>query len=360
MKRPVVLGLAVVAALAAGWALWQPSSISSATAQQSQELLSATLTGTTMGTRYTVKLVAPRDPADPSFKQLKTQVDARLAAINSVMSTWDKNSELSLFNKNPSTEPIKVSAELKAITEESLALSRLSGGAFDVTVGPAVNAWGFGPKGAKGKVPSKEQLEQLKASVGFDKLTPSKDSNFIKKAHPKVYVDLSAIAKGYGVDEVAKVLDQRHIIRYMVEIGGEMRVSGLNGQDRPWRVGIEKPDPKEKGEIARIVPLTNMAVATSGSYRNFIKKGGKQFSHTIDPKTLSPVQHNIVSVTVFHPSAMLADGLATALMALGQDKGLALAKKEQIPAYFIVKQGDEFVTLSTASFNSDGKVKLKL
>lgn len=370
MKRPVALGLAVAVALAAGWTLWSSqSSFSSSAANAAEkdagaELLSATLTGTTMGTTYTIKLVAPRDQADPTFKGLKTVIDKRLAGVNKVMSTWDPSSELSLFNKNTSTQPVTISAELATVVKESLALSRLSDGAFDVTVGPAVNAWGFGPRSAKGKkdrvltLPKKGELKEMAKYVGFKKLTLKENS--LTKADARVYVDLSAIAKGYGVDEVAKLLDQRQIDRYMIEIGGEMRVSGTNGQDRPWQVGIEKPSPGSQGEIAQIVPLTNMAVATSGSYRNFIKRGGKQFSHTIDPKTLTPIQHNVVSVTVFHPSAMLADGLATALMALGPEKGLALARKEQIPAYYIVKDGDEFKSFGTATFSDDGKVKAVL
>lgn len=367
MKRSAVLGLAAIATLAAGWALWQSPSLSSSTAsasqQQSTELLAATLTGTTMGTSYTIKLVAPRDAKDPGFKTLKGTIDARLKEVNAVMSTWDPKSELSLFNKNAVTKPVAVSAELARVVKESLALSRLSDGAFDVTVGPAVNAWGFGPrkKGADKALPGPKELAALSQIVGYRKLVlkEGQKESTLKKAHGKVYVDLSAIAKGYGVDEVAKILDGRQISRYMVEIGGEMRVSGLNGQDRPWQVGIEKPSPDSKGEVARIVPLTNMAVATSGSYRNFIKKGGKQYSHTIDPKTLRPVRHNIVSVTVFHPSAMLADGLATALMALGQDKGLELARRERIPAYFIVKTTEGFQTMGTAMFSKDGKVKVE-
>lgn len=357
MKLPVFLGLAVTAALV-GAGLWQAnSSQTPAAATQQQELLSATLTGKTMGTSYSIKLVAPRDPQDPALKKLKAAIDERLVAVNKVMSTWDKSSELSLFNQNPATTPVAISAELALVVKESLALSRLSQGAFDVTVGPAVNAWGFGPWKKPKTLPTDKDLAKLKQYVGFGKL--SLEEQQLTKAHSKVYVDLSAIAKGYGVDEVAKLLEQRQISRYLVEIGGEMRVSGLSGRERPWQVGIEKPDPSSTGEVARIVPLTNMAVATSGSYRNFIKKGGKQFSHTIDPQTLKPVQHNIVSVTVFHPSAMLADGLATALMAMGPEKGLALAQREQIPAYYILKEGDRFVTKGTASFSDDGKVKVQ-
>lgn len=364
MKKPVILGLAITAALAAGWALWSSpfeaiSASNSAEAKKAsaEPLLSATITGRTMGTSYAIKIVAPRDPADPQFKALKTAIDNRLAEINKVMSTWDKTSELSKFNQNPSTKPVAVSAELAKVVTESLALSRLSDGAFDVTVGPAVNIWGFGPKKGSKAEPTAKQLKELAAYVGQGKLS-LKDQK-LTKAHPKVYVDLSAIAKGYGVDEVALLLEQRQIDRYLVEIGGEMRVRGLSGLDRPWQVGIEKPESGSTGEVAKIVPLTNMAVATSGSYRNFIKKGGKTFSHTIDPKTLRPVQHKIVSVTVFHPSAMLADGLATALMAMGPDKGLALARKEQIPAYYILKDGDGFKTVGTATFPKDGKIKVK-
>ncbi|MEL6179825.1 MAG: FAD:protein FMN transferase, partial [Myxococcota bacterium] len=307
-----------------------------------------TITGPIMGTTFTVKVLPKEVKTDRDTTEKAIQ--EALNTVNAQMSTYQKDSELSQFNANPSTEPIAISPELALVTAEALRLNTLSGGAFDVTVGPLVNAWGFGPD-TRGKPPSEETLAQLKQRVGADKISLNTDGPTLTKAHPEVYVDLSAIAKGHGVDQVAKTLDTLGYNDYMVEVGGEVRAHGVNAEGKPWRIGIEKPDENARA-IQEVVALDNMALATSGNYRNFYEDAsGKRISHTIDPVTGRPVTHRLASVSVLHPSCMTADGLATALNVLGDTKGYTWAAKENLAALFIIKDPEgRFLEKATPAF----------
>jgi len=284
-----------------------------------------------MGTRYTVKYIGSR--VNETRGQVQKKIDHLLVDINQEMSTYIPDSEISQLNKNQSVDWIKLSPRLFTVLATAKLVSDLSNGAFDVTIGPLVNLWGFGPDGER-EVPNKAEIDRTKQLVGFGHLQMDIDSQSIKKIHPDIYIDLSAIAKGYGVDLIGQLLIQLEIRNYMVDIGGEVKTKGLkNGE--PWQIGIEKPDPIAR-TIHKILEISDMNVATSGGYRNFFESGGKKFSHTIDPQTGYPVEHRLVSVTVFDPeSCMAADALATTLMVLGPESGMEFVQKNNVAAYFI-------------------------
>lgn len=302
------------------------------------------LGGPTMGTTYNVKYVSS---ADINSAELQQKIDQVLLEVNQLMSTYIKDSELSRFNQWHSTEPFKLSAQTLFVMHEAKTLGDMSQGLLDVTVGPLVNLWGFGPEARPDKVPSQEQIEAAKAHIGLDKLILGED--WAQKTDPLLYVDLSTIAKGYGVDRVAQVLEEQNINNYLVEIGGEMRLSGKKANTQDWRVAIEKPVTTERA-VERIISVGNNAIATSGDYRIYFENNGKRYSHLIDSKTGSPITHNLVSVTVVHPSSMTADGLATALNIMGKDKAIAVAELNQLAVFLITKEADGFKEYTSSQF----------
>ena len=303
------------------------------------------LSGPTMGTTYNVKFVNSADikPAD-----LQKKIDVVLVEVNQLMSTYIKDSELSRFNQWHSTDVFELSPQTLLVMQEAKRLGELSEGLLDVTVGPLVNLWGFGPQARPEKVPTQEQVDAAKAHIGLDKLTLGE--SWAQKTDPMLYVDLSTIAKGYGVDRVAQVLEEQHITNYLVEIGGEMRLSGQKASGKDWRVAIEKPVTTERA-VERIISVGNNAVATSGDYRIYFENDGKRYSHLINPETGSPITHNLVSVTVVHPSSMTADGLATALSIMGKDKALAVAELNQLAVLLITKEADSFKEYTSSQFS---------
>ena len=227
-------------------------------------------------------------------------------------------------------------------------LSRATGGAFDVTVGPLVNLWGFGPQ-QEFTVPAEEQIKSVLHLVGYEKLRLDPAASTLKKSAGGMLIDLSAIAKGYGVDEIAGYLDLLQLDNYLVEIGGEIRARGVNDKQVAWQIGIEQPVAGQRG-VRKIIKLENIAMATSGDYRNFFEKDGIRYSHAIDPRTGRPVTHGLASVTVLHPSTMLADAWATGLLALGLEDGYGLARQNGLAAYFIIHGDVGFEEISTPRF----------
>jgi len=320
----LALPLVVLVSLAT-WRLW-PGQRAPAGAATTQ------LSGRTMGTTWTARVVG----LPVEVKVATAAVGDALAAVDSSMSTWKPQSELSRLNRHDDGGVFEVSPALREVLERAAEVSALSGGAFDVTVGPLVNAWGFGPSGGSAP-PDDEALEALRRRVGFRQLTLT-DAGVVK-ARGDLEVDLSAIAKGYGVDRAADALERLGARRYLIEVGGELRVRGLNADGVPWQVGVERPDPDGRG-VQRVVPLTDTALATSGDYRNFYERGGKRVSHTIDPRTGRPIEHALASVTVLDDTCARADALATALNVLGPEAGLALARREKLSALFLVRQPD--------------------
>ncbi|WP_340620999.1 FAD:protein FMN transferase [Xenorhabdus siamensis] len=298
------------------------------------------LSGQTMGTYYSIKYVA--DSLASSPEKLQKEIDRLLEEVNDQMSTYRPNSELSRFNQSREVnKPFPVSAATAKVVKEAIRINQLTDGALDVTVGPLVNLWGFGPEGRVTKAPTDEELVTRRAWIGIDKL--SVEGNNLIKSIPELYVDLSSIAKGYGVDVVAEYLTSQNIRNYMVDIGGEVRTSGNNGKGTPWRIAIEKPSDSGMTQSAQeIIEPGEMAVATSGDYRNYFEQHGVRYSHTIDPKTGNPIRHNLVSITVIAPTCMSADGFSTGLDVLGPVKGMELAEKLNIPVFMIVKTKDGF------------------
>jgi thiamine biosynthesis lipoprotein len=282
---------------------------------------SVVITGPTMGTTYAVKLF----DSDVEADTLQSQIDALLERINAQMSTWRPDSELSRF------------------------ISALSDGAFDVTVGPVVNLWGFGPDAGKTGPPSRQQIEKTMERVGYRQLAVRASPAALRKQHPHMYVDLSAIAKGFAVDEVARLLDSRQIQSYLVEIGGELRARGFKPDGSAWNIAIEQPLSGERS-VQSIVPLHDSAIATSGDYRNYVERDGKRYSHTINPRTGRPIAHGLASVSVITDSAMRADALATAIMVMGPEEGYQLAAREALAVQLIIRTADQFQVLVTPQF----------
>ncbi|MGM0525004.1 MAG: FAD:protein FMN transferase [Pseudomonadota bacterium] len=301
--------------------------------------------GNTMGTTYSVT-VFTKDPRH-NQQEIQKKVETVLAQVNAQMSTYDPESELSRFNQHDSTEPVVISRALEKVVGRALEISAETDGQLDVTVGPLVNLWGFGPKGQPEQAPTEEQLESLEAYVGYDKLTI--ENHQLSKAHPKVYVDLSTIAKGYGVDRVAYLLEDLDITQYLVEIGGEIRTRGGKPDGKPWRLAIEKPVSTER-TIQEIVSLNEGALATSGDYRNFYQENGRRYSHIINPLTGEPIQHQLVSVSVYADSAMSADAYATALLVMGTEKAKAFVEQHQIAAFLVFNTDDGFQEWASVDF----------
>lgn len=310
-----------------------------------------TFQGTTMGTYYVVKLVQPAEQAldEAAQEELLALIDSKLEGVNQAMSTYLDDSELSRFNAAPAGEPFTLSEQTFEVFQAAAKLGETSLGALDVTVGPLVNAWGFGPSYDVPKDLDNELLEQLLQQIGWQHLTLDAEANTVTKAHDNVYCDLSSIAKGFAVDQALETLRDRGHQSVMVEIGGEVRAIGANLEGRAWRLGIESPV-TTRGQLQRIIPLDDRALATSGDYRNYKERNGVRLSHLIDPRTGRPIDHRLASVSVVDRTCMRADGLSTALMILGPEQGLALADDQGLAALFLVREGDDFKEIPSRVF----------
>lgn len=267
-----------------------------------------------------------------SNENLKSEIEKTLAEVDNSLSPFNEKSVITHVNKN---ETVTLDDHFTTVFRLSSEIYKDTEGAFDITVAPLVNAWGFGFK--NGITPDRHAIDSLMPFVGFDKVK-LQDGKIIK-TDDRLMLDCSAIAKGYGVDAVARLLKSKGIDNYMVEIGGEIVASGENPKGAPWRIGVSKPDDDSvsvSNEIQGIINISNRAMATSGNYRNFYYKGGKKYAHTIDPKTGCPVQHSILSATVVSDECAKADAYATAFMVMGLDKAKAvLARHKDMIAYFI-------------------------
>lgn len=282
-----------------------------------------TVSGNTMGTTYRVVYL------DEGHRDFKAEIDSLLVDFNQALSTYIPDSELSRFNKSDSMA--FNSPYLLPVLKKSKEVYEKTGGAFDPTVGPLVNAWGFGPDGARDSV----AVDSLLQLVGFDQVYF--DDHTIKKNNPGIYLDLSAIAKGYAVDIVAEFLEKKGITNMLVEIGGELVGKGINERGELWKVGINQPDVKEfSNNIFTVIALDNKAMATSGNYRNFYERDSVKYSHTISPFTGKPVQHGLLSATVLAEDCMTADAYATAMMVMGTEKSIALLEKEKGLEAFLI------------------------
>ncbi len=298
-----------------------------------------TFIGPTMGTRYTVKI--SNLPTGVGREGLQADIERILKGIDGRMSTYKRDSELSRFNKQRSTDWFDVSSKTVFVIDEALRVSRLTDGAFDITVGPVVDLWGFGPTPREEVIPSDEAIRKAMQRVGYTHIDTREFPPAIRKDRGDVEIDLSAIAKGYAVDQIGEHLESVGVSNYLVEIGGELRAKGQKEPATSWKIGIEKPVSSGR-VIQRVASLEDQAMATSGDYRNFFERHGERFSHTINPRTGRPVTHTLASVTVISLSSMHADAMATALMVLGPEGGYEVAERENLAALFIVRSSDSF------------------
>lgn len=263
---------------------------------------------------------------------LTQSIKAELLKVDASLSPFNKESVITAVNEN---KDVQLDDMFKEVFNLAMDISKDTDGAFDITVAPLVNAWGFGFK--NGSQPSSHQVDSLLQLVGYEKV--SMVDGKVTKRDPRIMLDCSAIAKGYGTDRVARLLRSRGIQNYMVEIGGEVVTSGVNPDRVPWKIGVTKPtdDSLNIGhELQTVLNVTDKAMATSGNYRNYYFKGGKKFAHTVDPKTGYPVQHSILSATVLSKSCAVADAYATSFMVMGFDKARqVLERHPELMAYFI-------------------------
>lgn len=275
---------------------------------------------------------------NPNGEDLHEEVKDKMTEFDLSLSTYNPKSTISRVNNNDTT--VVLDPYFKTVFNRSLEISKVTDGAFDMTIAPLANAWGFGFKNKLD--PEDIPVDSLLQIVGFNKVKMIDDK--IIKDDPRVMFDASAIAKGYGVDIVAEFLESKGVSNYMVEIGGEIRVKGISNKNRSWRVGIDQPidDPEVKSRtIQDILSLPNGAMATSGNYRQFYIKDGKKYAHTIDPKLGYPVQHSLLSASVIAPDCMTADAYATAFMVMGFEKSKLIVEQDpNLEAYFIYTDKD--------------------
>ncbi|KZN61011.1 hypothetical protein N473_23535 [Pseudoalteromonas luteoviolacea CPMOR-1] len=318
----------------------------SACGQQQTQQKPVEINGKTMGTTYNIKVFP--GPVSLEAQRFKQEVDEALVAVNQSMSTYIPDSEINRFNRLEANIVMPISGDFRAVIAESIRLGE-STKTLDVTMGPLIDLWGFGPDKRPTKRPSQSDIDAMQANIGVNKLTLTDEG--LAKSLPHLELSFSATAKGYGIDKVAKLIEKKGLSNYMVEIGGELRISGNKPDGSPWRIAIEKPDaPAGQRQIHRVVEPGNNAIATSGDYRIFYEMDGEVFTHLIDPGTGRPVRHDLVSVTVLHPSAMTADGLATALTVMGTQRARAYAEEHNLPVYLISKTDAGLETFSSTAF----------
>jgi len=292
--------------------------------------------GETMGTAYVVKLAGATLPP-ARLEAVQADVHAALDGVNRGMSLYRPASELMRLNRQPAGVPLPLSNDLYEVLAAGQAVSTLSQGAFDVSVAPLVNAWGFGAEPRRQRPPVDES--GARRAIDYRGLRLDPQQRTVTKTLAQLQADLGGIAKGYGVDRAARAIEAHGIGDYMIEVGGEVRTGGRNPDGRAWRIGIEEPDAVP--QRARLVlPLAGRAMATSGDYRNYFEYAGRRYSHEIDPRTAAPIAHGLAAVTVVADDCMRADALATALIVLGPQAGWALASRENLAAYFIVRGTD--------------------
>jgi len=309
--------------------------------------------GATMGTRYAVTIDTPS--ATITEDALREQLEERLVEINALMSTWDDASEISRFNRNESIDWIDVSAELLTVVAEAKRIHGLTDGGFDPTVSPLIDLWGFGKPGRL-TIPNDDVLQEVRASIGLDKVEIRTEPPALRKQVPRVQLNLSAIAKGYAVDQLAELLEQIGEPSFVVDIGGETRAGAAKASGEPWRIGVESPDAGlTRGKApSRITELTFAAIATSGDYRNRYVVDGRSYSHTIDPGTGRPVLEPPASVSVRSDSCMTADAVATGMMVLGRERGLTLAHAQGWSVLFQTLNDDGTIVESgTGTFGTE-------
>ncbi|WP_212625183.1 FAD:protein FMN transferase [Pseudomonas sp. PP3] len=309
--------------------------------------------GPTMGSTWSIKYV--RQAGAPHQEEVRGEVEKILADVDWQMSTYRSDSDIERFNQLPANRCQKMPASILELVRVGEQLSVQSDGSFDLTVAPLLNLWGFGPQAREDKVPTAQALADARQRVGHGHLRI--DGNQLCK-DAAVEVDFNSIAAGYAVDTIAAKLEALGIHNFLVEVTGELKASGMKPDGSPWRIALEEP--RDDQQVAeRIVAIDAYGLSTSGDYRNYFVQGGKRYSHTFDARTGAPVSHALASVTVIHPSALMADGLSTLLLILGPERGWDYAEKHDVGAFFVIRADTGFVTRTSHAFErlSAGKTE---
>ena len=308
------------------------------------------LNGKSMGSYYAIVIDGASEAEGPAIQE---KIEAVLKDVNRQMSTWDSESEISKFNQALGAEWFPASPGFVEVVQESIRLNRLTDGAFDPTVAPLIDLWGFGAKKPKA-FPVEEAIQKAKSQIGMQFIEVKLDPPSIRRTREGVTLTLSAIAPGHASDRIAELLKSLGFPSHSVDIGGEIRTGLGKANGTKWRLGIESPF----GEIQRVVECTERSIATSGNYRNFFEYKGVRYSHTIDPATGRPVPNPPASVSVLCDSCMTADGLATSLMVMGTEKGIVFSRKNGLSVLFLdVIDGETIVENSTGEFQQSSKIK---
>jgi FAD:protein FMN transferase len=308
--------------------------------------------GPTMGAAFVVKVVTGPQGL-PGERDLDRLIRADLERINALMSTWDPDSELSRFNRSRSLDPFPLAPETYEVFEWAREMEVVTGGALDVTLGPLLDVWGFGPGGQRDRAPFDDEITEMLQRTGLRHVELDPVARTVRKLRPDIMCEFSALAPGYAADRLAAILVERGVTDFLVDVGGEFRVQGHNDAGQPWQIAIERP--QEQGRaIERLVPISEGAIATSGDYRNYHEVDGQRVAHILDPRTGRPIRHRLASVTVITDLAVRADALSTALMVLGPDEGYALAESLDLAALFVMRaaDGEGFESRGTPRFEA--------
>lgn len=300
--------------------------------------------GLTQGTSYRILYLGAADPLLPAA------IEKRLKEIDLVFSNYRPDSEISRFNAQKSLDWFPVSSELVSLVAFAETISQATAGAFDLTIGPLLQVWGFGPyKKASQDVPSEAAIRKAQALVDFRRLAWRKNPPALQKKEANLLVDLSGIAQGYSVDALAELLDAKGLKKYMVEIGGEVRTRGDKGKQGPWLIVLESPSVEPTAQSLTI-HLKDMSLTTAGDYRNYFEKDGRRYSHILDPRSGRPIQHKLASVSILAATALESDGWDTALLILGPERARALIRERNLSTYMLLRQGTDFVPEATHLF----------
>jgi thiamine biosynthesis lipoprotein len=327
-----------------------PHPSSQAQEQPARERHVSEFRGFTMGGTFSVKIVTARDELEtPALHDVDRALRSSLDRIEGLMSTWDRDSELSRFNRSTSVEPFLVAPETFEVFKWSLEVGSVTGGALDVTVGPLVDAWGFGPSGPRKTLPANEEIDRLREAVGPGRIVLNPKTVTVRKTRADVQCDLSSIVPGYAADRLWTELSGRGFTDFLIDVGGEVRARGRNEKAAPWQVAIERPSSSGEG-IQRLVPISDLAITTAGDYRKYREIDGQRVAHILDPRTGRPLTHRLASVTVIDELAVRADAFDTALMVLGPEDGMVLATKLNLAALFVERTSDGFSERATPRF----------
>ena len=328
-----------------------PRPVPQAQEQPASERHVSEFRGLTMGGTFSVKIVTPKDELEtPGLHDVDRVLRSTIDRIEGLMSTWDRDSELSRFNRSTSLEPFAASPETFEVFKWSIDVGILTGGALDVTIGPLVDAWGFGPSGPRSAPPTNAEVARLREAIGPDRIELNPATLTVRKTRPEVGCDLSSVVPGYAADRLSTELTQRGFTDFLIDVGGEVLTRGRNEAGAPWQIGIERPELHGEG-IQRLVPISDLAITTAGDYRKYLEVDGQRVSHILDPRTGRPLTHKLASVTVIDALAVRADAFDTALMVLGTAEGMALAEKLGLAALFIERTNDGFSERATRRFD---------